>query len=115
MGVAERALFGIADAMTETTGRLGCLLLQGGVSFGPRASDVPMDLARRRKTLEINAKKEGNLTGDADASVLAQYISIVWDGLGVRAAAGVSREELRQIAGLALKAWPLGGHSTNTS
>ncbi len=113
-GVAERALLGIADAMTKDPGRLGCLLLQGGVSCGPTSSEVPTELARRRRKLELSlasrferAKNEGDLTESADPNLIAQYISMVWDGLGVRAAAGASSGELRQIATLALKALPI--------
>lgn len=113
--VAERALYGIADAMTSQDNPRGCLLLQGGVSCGPTSSDIPKELARRRKNVEISltirlerAKVEGDLGQDADIPGLAQFLSMVWDGIGVQAAGGVSREVLRGTAERALCAWPSG-------
>ncbi len=115
--VAERALFGIVDAMTSGDHPRGCLLLQGGVSCGPASGDIPRELAQRRKNVEISltarlerAKAEGDLGPDADVRGLAQFLSLIWDGIGVQAAGGVPREVLRETAEKALGAWPASSH-----
>lgn len=109
--VAERALYSIAEGMVAPGKPLGCLLLQGGVATGT-SSDVPRELARRRKLVEElfckrfeAAKVSGDLGQDADPAGLASFISTMWDGLGVQAAAGASQEQLREVARRALFAW----------
>jgi hypothetical protein len=46
-----------------------------------------------------------DLPADADPADLARYVSAVTYGMAVQAAGGASREDLRRIAGVALRAW----------
>lgn len=109
--VAERAIFGIVDAMTSDEAPQGCLLLQGGVSCAASSGDVPSELARRRRNLGYSligrfkqAQDEGDLDRSVDVAKLANYISLVWDGIGIQAAAGVPRDQLMNAADVAVSA-----------
>ncbi len=111
--VAERSLYGIARGMTAPDKPLGCLLLQGGVSAGTGGPEVPEALSRRRLAVEAGllerferAKREGDLPATADPATLARFIGVMWNGLGVHAAAGATHEELRAVAEQALAGWP---------
>ena len=111
--VAERLLHGIADFHTDPGNPPGCLFTQGGLACGDGAEAIPRELASRRARMEESvrerfdrAKREGDLPRDADPAALARYLSTVMHGMGVQAAAGATREELRQTADLALAAFP---------
>jgi len=108
--VVERLLLRIADLHTNPNDPPGCLLVAGGLACGAGAENVPFELASRRAQAEeqlrnrfIDAIKEGDLAADADPAALARYLSAVIAGMGVLASSGASREELRQIALVALK------------
>jgi AcrR family transcriptional regulator len=110
---AERLLFGLVDLATDPDEPPGCLLLQGGLSCGVMAPGIPQELARRRAELEralttrfAAALEAGDLPASADPAALARYLSALCNGIAVQAAAGAGRDELRQTAALALKAWP---------
>jgi AcrR family transcriptional regulator len=110
---AERLLYGLVDLATDPDEPPGCLLLQGGLSCGVTTQAIPQELARRRAELENSldarfrqARDAGDLPASADPAVLARYLAAVCNGIAVQAAAGATREELRQIAALALHAWP---------
>jgi len=107
----ERFLYGTADGAKTKGAPAGCLLLQGGVSCS--AEDVPVELARRRKEVEQavrkrleRAKSEGDLPEAANPATLARYVTTVTQGMAVRAAAGATKNELREVAEIALSAFP---------
>ncbi len=111
--VAERMLFGAVEWLTDPTEPRGCLLIQAGLSAGPDNDDIPQELARRRKALELvlrkrfeQAKIEGDLPPDADSGALARYVHAIFSGIGVLAAAGASANELNETVERALLAWP---------
>jgi DNA-binding NarL/FixJ family response regulator len=52
------------------------------------------------------AKAEGDLPKDVDAAELASFISTLAQGISVQAASGVSRDDLRSVVRMALRAWP---------
>jgi len=110
--VAERMLLRIADTHTDPANPPGCLLVQGGLACGAGAENVPFELASRRAQTEhqlrdrfLRAKQEGDLSAEADAAALARYLSAVIAGMGVLASSGATREDLRQIALVSLKAF----------
>ena len=43
----------------------------------------------------------------ANPACLARYITTVLQGMAVQAAGGASRDDLRQVAETALRAWPV--------
>jgi AcrR family transcriptional regulator len=111
---AERLLFGLVDLVTDPKEPPGCLFVQGGMTCGVATQEIPQELARRRAYLETvlqerftQARDAGDLPASADPAALARYLVTVCNGIAVQAASGAGREELRQIAALALNAWPV--------
>jgi AcrR family transcriptional regulator len=111
--VAERLLGGTIDALTDPRNPRGCLMVQGALACGEAAESVRRELALRRAAAEgalrqrfERARAEGDLPADADPADLARYIVTVNHGMSVQAAGGASREELRRVAEMALRAWP---------
>ncbi|HEY3777706.1 MAG TPA: TetR/AcrR family transcriptional regulator [Rhizomicrobium sp.] len=114
--VARLFLEGVAEFAADTSGRNppGCLLLQSGLSCGDQV--IPEELARHRAEKETalrerlkHAQSEGDLPRSADAATLARYLTTVANGICVQATAGASAEQLREIARMALVAWPVRG------
>jgi AcrR family transcriptional regulator len=91
----------------------GCLLVQGAVAAGDKASRVRKEVTARlalaegtiRKRFE-RAKSEGDLPKQSKPADLARYIMAVLDGIAVAGAAGANRKKLQSIAEVALRAWP---------
>lgn len=110
---AERVLYGLVDLVTDPDEPPGCLFLQGGLSCGSDTQEIPQELARRRAWLEdalrarfVRARETGDLPETADPATLARYLVALCNGIAVQAASGTGRVELRQVATLALRAWP---------
>jgi len=112
-GVAERLLGGTIDMVTDRRNPRGCLIVQGALACGETAESVRRELAARRVAGEVavrqrfeRARADGDLPAEADAADLARYVVTVMRGMAVQAAGGASREDLRRVAELALRAWP---------
>jgi AcrR family transcriptional regulator len=110
--VAERGLLKLADLQTDPENPPGCLLVAGGLACGPGSENVPFELAAHRAQTEsqlrerfMRAREEGDLAPDSDPAALARYMSAVIAGMGVLASSGATRDDLRQIALVALKAF----------
>jgi AcrR family transcriptional regulator len=110
--VVEHMLLRIVDTQTDPDNPPGCLLVAGGLACGAGAENVPFELASRRARTEnqlrerfVRAKEEGDLAPDADPAALARYLSAVIAGMGVLASSGASRDDLRQIALVSLRAF----------
>jgi len=106
----ERMLLRIADLQTDPDNPPGCLLVAGGLACGAGSENVPFELAARRAQKEqqlrerfIRAREEGDLAPDEDPTALAKFVSAVISGMGVLAASGSDREELRRVAMVAVK------------
>ena len=111
--VAERLLYGAADLRADGRNPPGCLLVQGALSCGDAADPMRRELTLRRAAGEAairqrfeRAQADGDLPADADPANLARYVATVIYGMAVQAAGGASREDLRRIAEVALRAWP---------
>ncbi|HEY8289132.1 MAG TPA: TetR/AcrR family transcriptional regulator [Acetobacteraceae bacterium] len=109
----DRLLSGLIELVTDPDEPPGCLLLQGGLACGVAAPGIPEELMRRRAGLEtalherfVQARNAGDLPAAADPAALARYFAAVCNGIAVQAASGAGRDELRQIAKLALLALP---------
>lgn len=110
---AETMLFGAVEWLVDPLEPLGCLMVQAGLSASAANSDVPQELSRRRSRvtklmaeLFEKGQRTGNLTVDVDPAELALYIEMVFSGLCVHAAAGVSRDQLLGMTRRAMQAWP---------
>jgi AcrR family transcriptional regulator len=111
--VAERLLAGSLDLLGDPHNPRGCLMVQAALACGDAADSIRQELARRRAAGEAairqrfeRARAEGDLPADADAADLSRYLATVMRGMAVEAAGGASREELRRVAEMALRAWP---------
>jgi AcrR family transcriptional regulator len=106
-------LLGVAERVTGPGHPPGSLLVQGGLTCGDSAAKIPEEVARHRAGAELalrerfecsTAAKE--LPKGAQPAALARYLIAVANGMCVQASSGASREELCQVAHLALAAWP---------
>jgi AcrR family transcriptional regulator len=110
--VVEHGLLKLADLQTDPANPPGCLLVAGGLACGPGSENVPFELAAHRAQTEeqlrqrfIRAREEGDLAQDSDPAALARYMSAVIAGIGVLASGGATREQLREVAMVAVKAF----------
>ena len=112
--VARTFLEGVADFAADTSGRNppGCLLVQSGLSCSEEF--IPEVLAEHRAEKERalcerfkRDLREGKLPASAEPATLARYLVAMANGLCVQAAAGASAAELRDVADLAIAAWPV--------
>jgi AcrR family transcriptional regulator len=110
--VAERLLRGAIDLLSDPRNPRGCLMVQGALACGEAAESIRRELVSRRVAGEValrkrfeRARAEGDLPADADPADLARYVVTVIRGMAVQAAGGASREELRRVASMALRAW----------
>lgn len=91
----------------------GCLMVQAALAGGEDCEDLKCLLAERRDAGEAlirehlkRAKRRGELASSADPAALASFIATVMQGMAVKASAGASRKELRDVADMALRAFP---------
>ena len=89
----------------------GCLLVQGALACGDVS--IRKEVAARRAAAEgalrrrlQRAKREGDLPKNSDPGELAHYVMTVVRGMAVQSAGGASRNQLRRVAQIALRAWP---------
>ena len=89
----------------------GCLLVQSGQGCGEEA--IPAMAARLRSAKELalrdrfeRARKEGDLPKTADPAALARYLMAVANGMFMQASAGATTKDLREVAKMAILAWP---------
>jgi AcrR family transcriptional regulator len=110
-GVVEQIFFSTATMAENPRIPPGCLLVQGALACG--SASARKEVAARRTAAELalrrrlqRAKHEGDLPKNADPAELARYVMTVVRGMAVQAAGGASREQLRRVAQIALRAWP---------
>src|SRR5690606_21928156 len=111
--VAEQALVGAINMVMRPESADGCLLVHGALASSPAAESVRQALGRRRAGAEAavrrrfeRARDEGALPPAADPARLARYLmTLIW-GLSVQAAGGASKKQLKDVAAMALLAWP---------
>jgi AcrR family transcriptional regulator len=90
-----------------------CLIVSGALACGEEAELVRRELARLRQAAVTafrqrfeRAVQDGDLPAGTDCATLARYVATVLNGLAVQAASGATEKELRQVAALAMRAWP---------
>jgi AcrR family transcriptional regulator len=111
--VARALLQGAADLFGDRSKPAGCLGVQGALACGAEAEPIRRELMANRIAGERavrqrlkRAKAEGDLPADSDPAALARYLSGVVYGMAVLSAGGATHRELRQVAEIALRAWP---------
>lgn len=111
--VARKCLRGAAVVQSGAGTPAGCFGINGALACSDAAESVRAALARRRLRAEgvlaerlMRAQAEGDLRADADPAALARFVMAVSQGMSVQAKAGATREELIEVAELALAGWP---------
>lgn len=111
--VAETFLVKAAEFLTDPQHPKGCMIVQGALSSGESAELVRNVLIKHRASYEnllaerfAKAKVDGDLSSDANPKDLAKYLATLHQGMSVQATSGATKDELLEIANLALKVWP---------
>lgn len=112
---AEKLFCGAIDMVMKPGHPDGCLLVHGALASGPAGRHIQEELSLVRAAAESavctrfeHALSEGDLPPAADPARLARYvITVIW-GMSVQAAGGATRAQLKEIAELAMQAWPQG-------
>jgi AcrR family transcriptional regulator len=111
--VATAFLDGSVRATTRPGCPTGCLGVQGSLAAGdPGHSARDALIAWRNEATSLlrdrfqQAVDEGDLPPGTDPGLLARYIMTVANGIAVQAASGASRDDLQQVADMALRSWP---------
>ncbi|WP_049570102.1 TetR/AcrR family transcriptional regulator [Streptomyces sp. SBT349] len=111
--VATAILNGAVRATTRPGCPAGCLGVQGSLAAGDPGSNARDALIawRNEHTAVLGdrfrqAVEEGDLPPDADPDLLARYLMTVANGISVQAASGATRDDLQQVADMALHSWP---------
>ncbi|MDF3058989.1 MAG: transcriptional regulator [Rariglobus sp.] len=109
----ERLLHVILESQTHPDNPPGCLVVQGALPSGASDEPIARELQQRRAATQgairerlERAKTEGDLAADADPADLARYVFTVIEGLAAQARDGATREELRRLVAVAMRAWP---------
>lgn len=111
--VAAAVLRGAVEATTQPDRPHGCMGVQGALATGDGgepAHDVLVGW-RNARSADIEqrfrrAVEDGDLPTGADPAHLARYVTTVGFGIAVQAASGVGRDDLQEIADLALRNFP---------
>ncbi|WP_285102112.1 TetR/AcrR family transcriptional regulator [Promicromonospora sp. MEB111] len=110
--VVDAWLHGAARATTLPDSPHGCLGVQAALVSGDGGRGAHDVLVAWRQAggrmLEERfgrAVEEGDLPADADPGRLARYVMSVAFGIAVQAATGVDREQLEEVADMALQGW----------
>ncbi|ADI30434.1 TetR/AcrR family transcriptional regulator [Methylotenera versatilis] len=110
--VAESFLLRAAEFLTDPQHPKGCMIVQGALSSGESAELVRDILINFRKSYEkkledrfTKAIVDGDLSSDANPKSLAKYLATLHQGMSVQATSGATKDELLDIANIALKIW----------
>lgn len=112
-GTIEHLLRATVRFLTEENNPPGCLMVRSAIQCSEAAEAIQRDLTARmaegetmlRNRLE-EARVAGELPDGIDPADFARYIMTVLEGMSLRAASGVKRDELNKVADVVLRAWP---------
>ncbi len=111
--VATRMMRFYADAAGRPGNPPGCFLVQGALACSEENDTIRAALANCRHSTQAalvarfeKAKRDGDLAGDAKPVDLARYVFTICNGFSVQAAGGATRDQLRRIVPIAMRAWP---------
>jgi AcrR family transcriptional regulator len=108
--VVAGLIHGTAEFLSMRGNPRGCLLIQGALACGTDAEPIKQAMIDWRKSGEAaikrrlqQAQSQGEFPAEIQAADFARYLSSVMAGLGVQAANGATRTELRRVAEIALR------------
>jgi AcrR family transcriptional regulator len=111
--VARSILEGEVELVTRMDSPDGCLMVQGALVTSPESEPIRKVMSDMRNMAEKwitdrfrQAKKEGDLPGNADPAALACFIMTLNSGLAVQAKSGVSKAQLKKVIKIAMQNWP---------
>ncbi|MBC8129753.1 MAG: TetR/AcrR family transcriptional regulator [Rhizobiaceae bacterium] len=111
--VVEKMMNGYVDALTATCNPGGCMGINAAMACSDAAAEVQKAVIEKRKFGErtlcerfAKARDEGDLSPESDPADLARYIMTVSQGMAVQAVAGASRDALRKVVSMTMKAFP---------
>lgn len=102
-----------AETYTAPGHPTGCLVITAATNCSPHSCEVEQDL-RERRVATVNAfqarlsraEARGQLPAGTEPRALAVYFGSVIEGMSQQARDGATREELEQVADLAMAVWP---------
>ncbi len=112
-GLAEikTAIAAVIDFLLAYPKPRACLMANSAMEVAPHDSTVAGKVAAFHRTLEAafatalgNARARGEIANPTDPAILARYLVATVNGMAVAAKAGATRENLQQIATVALSA-----------
>ena len=108
--VIARLILGTAEFLSTPGNPRGCLLIHGALACSTDTEPVKQMMIEWRKSGEAalktrlqQAKSEGELPREIQPADFARYLSSVMAGLGIQAANGATKAELRRVAEIALR------------
>ena len=111
--VARSFLDGAVHAGTQPGRPAGCLGVRAALAVGVTGQAVQDILTSWRAKSQADLRErfqraadEGDLPADADADMIARYLTTVADGVSVQATGGASPAALRRVVDAALRHWP---------
>ncbi|MES4904257.1 MULTISPECIES: TetR/AcrR family transcriptional regulator [unclassified Streptomyces] len=111
--VATAFLGGSVRATTRPGCPTGCLGVQGSLAAGdPGRGARDALIVWRNEGISLlrdrfqEAVDNGDLPPGTDPGLLARYLMTVANGIAVQAASGATRDDLQQVADMALRSWP---------
>ncbi len=111
--VVEKVLHGSVDRLSDPCTPRGCMAVQGAMCGGDEAEGVRQEALSKRlqacdllKTRFEQAQAEGDLPAESNPADLARYVAVILNGLSIQATNGATREEMKRVADIALKALP---------
>jgi AcrR family transcriptional regulator len=111
--LAEGLMYGACAFHSDARNPPGCLMVHGALIGGSASAMAREETRSRRARLKdliaerlTRAQAEGDLGRGDDPSALAGYLVAMLRGLAVEAASGAQPAELREIADIAMTAWP---------
>jgi AcrR family transcriptional regulator len=109
--VVSDLLHGTVDFLSQPDHPRGCLSIQGALACGTEAEPVKQAMVVLRKGGDealrkrmTKAQKSGQLPENTKPDDYARFLSTVIRGLGVQAATGASRGEMKRVADFVLEA-----------
>ncbi|AMK21102.1 MULTISPECIES: TetR/AcrR family transcriptional regulator [unclassified Sphingobium] len=107
--VCRLYLKGYCDILSDPGTPPGCFMIKGLVSAGRGAAVARQEGVSRQQSYEAlleqrfqGAQQSGDLSEDIDARALAETLTVIANGLAVRADMGATRAELHRLADFVL-------------